>query len=748
MLVVGNDSANTLAGGAGNDLIYGFDPNGPQSQVSSISATRVATGLSEPVFAGAPAGDFDHLFVVQKTGLIRVLDLNTQQVSATPFLDVTAQISPAGEGGLIGLAFDPDYAHNGFFYVNLINTSGDTEIRRYHVPTGSPLQADPASATLILRIDQPDGVTNHKAGWLGFGPDGYLYAALGDGGPGGDPNNRAQNPDSLLGKMLRLDVHADAFPVDPTRNYAIPADNPFVSSPAADEIFALGLRNPWRNGFDRGLGTLFIADVGQNVWEEINIGQSGANYGWRTFEGPDSFSPGTPLGPGTLTAPIHFYSHAVGRSVTGGYVYRGESEGLHGDYFFADFVDNKYFTLHFNGTQWVATERTSQIVPNVGTLNSPSSFGEDARGNLYVVDFGGEIFRLTPVVASADQSDTLSGLDGNDMMFGGSGNDTLDGGSGADTLIGGPSSDFLVGGAGADAIIGSTGFDIASWLAETTGLTLNLANQTLNAGSAADDRIADVEAFYLTNSADAFTAGATGLFVYGFGGSDSMVGSAQSDFIDGGPGGDVINAGGSFDYVSYNSSASSVTLNLQAPGNNTGDAAGDAISNAEAFILTEQGDSFTGATNGQNIAFGFGGNDTLIGGFNANNWLFGGDGNDRMVGGGIADLFVGGNGADTISLVDPTPIAGCSVFGHQTGVDAIEISRAAFGLSAGYSVTAGTTFVSGSAPIATVGQPTFFYYTNLGLLYFDPDGTGATAATLLMQFDNIPALGAGDFNLI
>src|SRR5262249_34429194 len=187
----------------------------------------------------------------------------------------------------------------------------------------------------------------------------------------------------LLGKMLRLDVRTDAFPADPTRNYAIPPDNPFVGTAGADEIFALGLRNPWRDSFDRGLGTFFIADVGQGMWEEVDIGANGANYGWRTFEGPATFSPSTPLGPGTPTTPIHSYDHPVGHSITGGYVYRGQADGLQGQYVFADFVDNKVFTLHFNGSAWVATEITNQIVTDGGPVNSISSFGEDALGNLY-----------------------------------------------------------------------------------------------------------------------------------------------------------------------------------------------------------------------------------------------------------------------------------------------------------------------------------------------------------------------------
>jgi glucose/arabinose dehydrogenase len=394
-LIVGDDGSNTLQGTAGKDLIYGYDPNGPQSQASSIVATRVATGLNQPLFADAPPGDTTHLFIVEKTGQIKVLDLSSGQVLATPFLDVSNQILTDGERGLLGLAFDPGYATNGFFYVDLINTSGNTEIRRYHV-SSNPNVADPASATPIITIDQQLGLNNHKGGWLDFGPDGYLYASVGDGGGGGDPLGSGQNINSLLGKILRIDVHGDAFPGDPSRNYAIPADNPFVGSAGADEIFAFGLRNPWRPSFDRGLGDFYIADVGQSAWEEIDIGQKGANYGWNNREGPVAYPGGGPLVGGPAVDPIYSYDHSVGQSITGGYVYRGEGEALQGQYFFADFVQGKVFTLRFDGTAWVATDRTSQITTDFGAINNPSSFGEDARGNLYLVDLDGDIFRLAP----------------------------------------------------------------------------------------------------------------------------------------------------------------------------------------------------------------------------------------------------------------------------------------------------------------------------------------------------------------
>ena len=445
-VIVGNDGVNDLQGSAGRDLIYGFDPNGPQGEVSSITATRVATGLSLAVFATAAPGDSQRMFVVEQTGVIKVVDLASGQVLATPFL--TVPVDSSGERGLLGMAFDPDYANNGFFYIyrTVPGAIAHNEIERYHV-SANPNVADAASATSILNLGNLSGATNHNAGWIGFGPDGYLYAAVGENANGAN----AQSTDNLLGKMLRVDVHTDAFPADPDKNYGIPADNMFAASAGADEIFALGLRNPFRDSFDRATGDFYIADVGLSSWEEIDIGQGGANYGWPSYEGPTGS--GT-VAAGTLTAPIFSYDHSVGQAIIGGYVYRGQSEGLQGQYFYADEVSNKVFTLRFNGSTWVATERTAQIHTDAGTIANPTSFGEDGLGNLYIVDYGGDVFRLTPDVVSADQGDTLRGFGGDDMMFGGSGDDLLDGGTGNDTMTGGPGDDRFVfaPGYGADVI--------------------------------------------------------------------------------------------------------------------------------------------------------------------------------------------------------------------------------------------------------------------------------------------------------
>ena len=415
-LIVGDDGSNTLLGTAGPDLIYGFNPNGPQGNVTSIAATRVASGLNGALFATAPPGDTGRLFIVQQTGAIRILDINTGQLLATPFLNVA--VDSSGERGLLGLAFDPDYATNGFFYIyrTVAGSSPHNVVERYHV-SADPNVADPAS-TPIIDLGSLSA-SNHNAGWIGFGPDDNLYIATGENN---NPAN-AQTLSNLLGKILRIDVHAGT-------PYAIPADNPFVGTAGArGEIFALGLRNPFRDSFDRATGDFFVADVGQNAFEEINSGISGANYGWPAAEGPSS-NP-------AFTNPIFSYDHTVGQAVIGGYVYRGSgSEGLQGQYFYADEVVGKVFTLRFNGSAWVSTERTSQITPNAGAINHPSSFGEDGRGNLYLVDLDGDIFRLTPQLVSLDQGDSLTGNGGDDILFAGSGNDLLVGGAGNDTLTG------------------------------------------------------------------------------------------------------------------------------------------------------------------------------------------------------------------------------------------------------------------------------------------------------------------------
>lgn len=379
-----------------------------------ITTERIATGFSRPLYAASPPGDGERLFILeQHSGRIRILNLLTRQIQATDFLQISG-LATGSEQGLLGLAFDPDYADNGFFYVNVtVSGTGATEIRRYTV-SADPDIADAGSVLPILAWAQPQG--NHNGGWMAFGPDGYLYIASGDGGGGDDDDaghtvglGNGQDTSVLLGKLLRIDVSADGFPADPSRNYSIPPDNPFVGvSGAAEEIWAYGLRNPWRCSFDRLTGDLYIADVGQGAQEEIDFQPAasvgGENYGWRVMEGTlcHNNSDPTPCNDPGFTAPIHVYSHVPapngGYVVTGGYVYRGPRADLQGTYFFADYATNQIWTFEYDGvTKSGFANRTAELTPDVGAIGTVSSFAEDALGNLYVIDLtGGEIFKILP----------------------------------------------------------------------------------------------------------------------------------------------------------------------------------------------------------------------------------------------------------------------------------------------------------------------------------------------------------------
>lgn len=345
-------------------------------KVEAVGLNTVITGLTQPV-AIAHAGDATgRIFVVQQTG--RIVVFNGIQVLPTPFLDLTSVVLCCGERGLLGLAFHPNYAGNGLFYVNYTRQpDGATVIARYQVSQIDPNQADPTSQVSLLTIAQP--FANHNGGQLQFGPDGYLYIGMGDGGSGGDPNNEAQNMGSLLGKLLRIDVDSGA-------PYGIPATNPFVGSPGIrDEIWASGLRNPWRFSFDSVTGDLFIGDVGQGQREEINYqppgSTGGANYGWRRMEGSLCFNPATGCNDGTLTLPIMEYAHTEGCSVTGGYRYRGQGiPGLHGWYLFGDYC---------SGRVWGAIQDGDGAWQRMPLLDSGfflSTFGEGEDGELYLAD--------------------------------------------------------------------------------------------------------------------------------------------------------------------------------------------------------------------------------------------------------------------------------------------------------------------------------------------------------------------------
>jgi len=356
---------------------------------SVINLELVTGGLTSPV-AVAHTGD-SRLFIVEQIGRIRVFDTTLR---TDPFLDIRSLVSSGGERGLLGVAFHPRYAENGFFYVNYTNTSGDTVIARYTRSATDPNRADPNSRRQILTVDQP--FSNHNGGQLEFGPDGYLYIGLGDGGSGGDPDNRAQNLGDLLGKMLRIDV-------DTETGYAIPPSNPFVGRTGArPEIWASGLRNPWRYSFDRLTGDLWIADVGQGLWEEVSFQPAtsigGENYGWKRMEGTHCFSPPNGCNNGTLVLPVIEYDHSGDAcSVTGGYVYRGtRNPHLAGLYLYGDYC---------SGEIWGAFRGASGAVQSFPLLDTGffiSTFGQDSLGEVYVADHrGGVLYRIVdpePVV--------------------------------------------------------------------------------------------------------------------------------------------------------------------------------------------------------------------------------------------------------------------------------------------------------------------------------------------------------------
>lgn len=368
-----------------------------------LTTVRIMTGLSSPLYVCAAPGDATRLFVVQQGGLIRIYQFSTQSVLPTPFLDLTGLTVAGGERGLLGMAFDPNYNANGYFYVNYTNLSGHTVIARYTRSGGNPNVADPGSALVLKTINQD--FSNHNGGCLQFGPDGMLYVGMGDGGSSNDPFNRAQDPGTLLGKMLRLDVNN---PPD-----YIPADNPFVGAGnPLDEIWALGLRNPWRFSFDRLAGDLYIADVGQGAREEINfeaVGSAGGlNYGWDCKEGTIC-SPGNNGGYGCACAdpllvdPILDYTHAAGAcSIIGGYVYRGcTMPDLSGTYFYADLCADFIRSFRYAGDGLVTDQqdRTAELTPTTGPITSIASFGQDANGELYIVSLAGHVYKIIPNTA-------------------------------------------------------------------------------------------------------------------------------------------------------------------------------------------------------------------------------------------------------------------------------------------------------------------------------------------------------------
>jgi glucose/arabinose dehydrogenase len=341
----------------------------PPPGASDLVVEEVAAGLQSPVHLAAPEGD-GRLFVVEQAGRIRVVE--SGGVSAVPFLDIRGIVGAGGERGLLSMAFHPDYSSNGFFYVYYTDGNGDTRVARYTV-SSDPNVANSNSGVIVLAIPQP--FSNHNGGLLMFGPDGMLYVGMGDGGSGGDPLGHGQDTGTLLGALLRIDVDGGV-------PYATPGDNPF-----GNEIWAYGLRNPWRYSFDRSTGLLYIADVGQNRREEINVvaaSTPGVNYGWNVMEGDECFDPPSGCNRAGLQIPALEYEHGQGCSVTGGVVYRGMGiPGLQGHYFYSDFCAGWLRSFRFDGGAV-----TGQTEWEVGDLGNVTSFGEDGAGEMYILGIG------------------------------------------------------------------------------------------------------------------------------------------------------------------------------------------------------------------------------------------------------------------------------------------------------------------------------------------------------------------------
>jgi len=366
---------------AGTPGVAGADPE--PTRASGIGLAVAGDGFEQPVFLCTAPGDA-RLFVVEQPGRIRwIVD---GRPSPEPFLDLTDRVRAGGERGLLGLAFHPRHASNGWLFVNYTDRKGDTRVERFTVRPDRRT-ADRASGKLILTVPQP--YSNHNGGMLAFGPDGMLYVGMGDGGSGGDPLGHAQNRRSLLGKLLRLDVdHGDP--------YAIPEGNPFRNRPTEGrrEIWATGLRNPWRFSFDRTANRLVIGDVGQNRWEEVDVvdaARAGLDFGWNLREGRHGYGLPRPR-PAGQVEPALEYGHADGCSVTGGHAYRGGAlRGLAGTIFYSDYCRGWLRSFRWDGMR--ATESREW---DVGSLGNVTSFGEDGEGELYVVTHGGRIWKLVP----------------------------------------------------------------------------------------------------------------------------------------------------------------------------------------------------------------------------------------------------------------------------------------------------------------------------------------------------------------
>ncbi len=654
-VIAGRGGADTIDGGDGDDILYGFDSVDVDPESGAIDVHRLTDGLVKPDSALSPPGDPDQLFVTEQgTGKIQIVDLNTGAISPTPFLDIpNDEISKSPEQGLLGLVFDPDYQTNGKFYVDLTNAAGDVEVWQYTRSASDPNLADPVSRHLILSIPKTDA--NHNGGALAFGPDGYLYISVGDGGLGFDPLNNAQNTDVLLGKILRIDVHGDDFPDDPNRNYAIPSDNPFVGKDGADEIWAYGFRNPWRMTFDSATGDMLIGDVGEANREEIDFIRAGSpggqNFGWRLFEGTAPFNPPDGVADPSLTMPILDYGHDNspfgGEAVIGGYVYHGPG-GADGLYFFGDFLGGHvWVTRVVDGVAQGFLNLDDYLRLDAGTVGFITSFAVDGSGRLYLTTHDGQLFRLTPSQATGD------------------GGDTLNGGAGADQIYGGAGDDVLNGGAGNDLLFGGLGSDAASYADAPGGVKVNLAlGGAQNTQSAGTDTLSAIENLIGSAFADGLHGDDSANRLEGGAGDDVLVGAPGDDVLQGGAGNDVLNGNDGLDTASYADAPAGVSVKVGRSGPQDTIGAGlDTLVKIENLAGSAFDDRLIGDA-GDNTLSGGGGADRLSGDF-GNDTLIGEGGDDLLEGQVGNDVLIGGAGSDT------------ALYGSAPGAVSVDLSLSA-----------------------------------------------------------------------
>jgi len=558
---------------------------------------------------------------------------------------------------------------------------------------------------------------------------------------------------SLLGKLIRIDVDSgDGFPGDATRNYTVPVDNPFVGVAGADEIWAYGLRNPWRIAFDPRNGDIYIGDVGQSAREEISYvanGEGGVNFGWRIMEGNLPYNPG---GPGTpqpgdpiLRAPVFDYPRTVGTTVTGGEVYTGPNAGFVGQYVFADFGSNRLFTLSVAGGAAVdPTDRTGQLTG--ASMSSIVDFVTGTDGRLYAIGIGGTVWLLTPGVGAEDVADTLNGGNGNDQLYGSAGDDTLNGGNDNDLLDGGLGADTMAGGLGDDTFVVDNAGDLYIEVSPSGGidtvqssitrnLTANVENLTLTAAAAITG--------YGNILNNAITGNGAANSLYGFDGNDTLDGGAGADTMFGANGNDIyvvddagdvfieVSAGGGTDLV-----LTSVTRNLTA--------------NIENLVLTGGG-SITGYGNvldnnlvgnvANNSLYGFDGADELNG-QGGDDLLFGGNGDDVLDGSSGTDTLTGAAGADTFAFstsLGPSNVD--TIVGFSVADDTIELAQSVFSMSVG--ALDANAFVIGAA--AADADDRIVYNSSTGQLFYDADGNGAGAQVLFAVMAPGLALTSADF---